>query len=449
MLANASERRIMNKRTDSNDLQDILTQALDSMKKEFGERFDPENPNLAELERRTGISRSRLRTLKRNGFVLKDHGRTGKTASHTVLSGFTGILDNLLKKGITNSVVCYERITEQGYQGSQSTVKRYLRAHADLVPPKRQAVAPQGSRGKRYSTEPGESYQMDWGFTDVERSDGTTCRVACFAMICHHCGERYIEFFPNAKQENLFIGMIHAFLALGIPDHVLTDNMKSVVVKRDKDGHPIWQHDYEVFMKAIGFQTRLCKPRHPFTKGAVERLVQFVKGNFLAGRVCSNITELNYQAARWSHDQNARYHKAVDCIPDQEHHARCLGKAHFLEMTNVILPYLSPLRKISFDGFVNYEGRRFGVPYWYTESFCRVRRDAFTIYIYSADLTKTLTEHNVTWSRRDSFCKDQYLAEQPEEFPTAPVTTQIQQLEEPTVPSAFRKFDFIGGARHV
>jgi len=122
-------------------------------------------------------------------------------------------------------------------------------------------------------------------------------------MICHHCGMRYVEFFPNAKQENLFIGMIHAFLYMGVPKHILTDNMKSVVIGRDVDGHPIWQKDYESFIKLVGFETRLCKPRHPFTKGAVERLVQFVKQNFMTGRTFGNITDLNCDALQWCNNQ--------------------------------------------------------------------------------------------------------------------------------------------------
>ena len=91
----------------------------------------------------------------------------------------------------------------------------------------------------------------------------------------------YVEFFPNAKQENMFIGMIHSFIYLGIPKIVLTDNMKSVVIERDGEGKPIWQKDYEIFMKTIGFATKLCKVTHPFTKGKVERLIRFVKENFL------------------------------------------------------------------------------------------------------------------------------------------------------------------------
>ena len=80
-------------------------------------------------------------------------------------------------------------------------------------------------------------------------------------MICHHCGQRYIEFFPNARQENLFIGMIHAFQYMGVPRFVLTDNMKSVVLHRDLDGHPVWQKDYFTSSQvAIARETRniLC-----------------------------------------------------------------------------------------------------------------------------------------------------------------------------------------------
>ena len=52
---------------------------------------------------------------------------------------------------------------------------------------------------------------MDWGFVKVRDYSGLEYQAACFAMICHHCGMKYIGFFPNAKQENLFIGMIHEF----------------------------------------------------------------------------------------------------------------------------------------------------------------------------------------------------------------------------------------------
>lgn len=47
-----------------NDLTATLTQALQDIKKETGEDFYLETVNLAELQRRTGISRAKLRRLK-------------------------------------------------------------------------------------------------------------------------------------------------------------------------------------------------------------------------------------------------------------------------------------------------------------------------------------------------------------------------------------------------
>ena len=426
----------------SNDLQEIVTQAINQMKQEAGKDMKDEDINLAELGRRTGISRHKLRKLKEDGFIVKPHGNTGKVAIIHVLYGFTDTIDNLLKIGVSNSEVIYDRIKELGYTGGKTTVKNYIADHKDLLPAKRITVAPQGNRGRRYETGPGESFQMDWGFVNVIDNQGGTYRVACFAMICHHCGKMYVEFFPNAKQESLFIGMVHSFIYLGIPKTVLTDNMKSVVIERDAEGKPIWQKDYEQFMKTIGFETKLCKIAHPFTKGKVERLIRFVKENFLAGRVFGTITDLNFEALRWCNDQNGRYHKAVDCVPNQKHAKQCSPLCSTVVLDHDVMVYLCPLRKISFDGFVNYEGRRFGVPYWYTEKTCRIRRDAFTLYIYDTDLTKELASHNVTWSRKDSYCKDQYVLNQPEEVPSTPVKITVRQIEEEKTDSSFDKFDF-------
>ena len=427
------------------DSINIVSQVLGEMKREQGDSFSYQKVNLAELQRRTGISRKTLRNLQKNGFREKSHGNKGKKRNKTVLTGFTGMVDDLLRKGVHNSAVAYERIKEVGYPGGLTQLKEYMRQHKDLLPAKRQIVSSQGNRGRRYSTGPGEAYQMDWGFVNVEYDAHVEAQVSCFAMICHHCGERYIEFFTNARQENLFIGMIHAFSYMGIPQRILTDNMKSVVVRRNEDGKPVWQKDYAEFMNTIGFETTLCKPRHPFTKGSVERLVRFVKDNFLPGRVFNELTDLNYEANGWCNRQNASYHRAVDCIPDDKHNALCMKQASVLEDTMELSYYLCPERKISFDGFVNYEGRRFGVPFWYTEKTCRVKRDGYVLYIYDSHMTKVLTSHNVTWSRKDSYCHDQYASVQPEEKPTAPVRIKIQQADPPQYDSGYEKYNFEEG----
>ena len=429
-----------------NGLQEIIDNALAEMAEEFGEGFDPSKANLAVFCDKTGLTRSRARTLKKKGFKVTPHGRCGMKAEVTVLTGFTDTIDSLLREGVTNSSVHLDRIRGKGYKGGLTAVKGYIADHKHLVPAKRKLAAePQGNRGRRYHTGPGECYQMDWGFVKVVDWLGNEYRVACFAMVCHHCGAFYVEFFPNARQESLFIGMVHAFMLMGVPEFVLTDNMKSVVLHRDSEGRPVWQADYAAFMACVGFKTKLCKPRHPFTKGKVERLIRFVKENFLAGRSFDNVTHLNASALEWCASQGSRHRRAVGCIPLEEHAASCAQRATAPAMTQELSMYLCPQRKVSFDGFVSYEGRRFGVPYWYSKQSCRVSREGRYLHIYSDDMLRELAAHEVTWSRRDSFCEGQYADDQPEELPTAPVTTVIAQLEPPSRDDGFAKFDFERG----
>ena len=160
----------MNERHD--DLQEIIDAALREMAAEEGDGFDPQACNLAEFCRRTGLTRSRARTIRAHGFRALPHGNSGRRAAPGVLAGHTGLVDDLLRKGVTNSQVIFERLVAQGYAGGLTTVKTYIAAHRDLVPAKRRQAAPQGCRGQRFRTAPGEAYQMDWGFVAVERPGG-------------------------------------------------------------------------------------------------------------------------------------------------------------------------------------------------------------------------------------------------------------------------------------
>ena len=88
----------MNKHNGDDLYIEIIAQAIEEMKEVQGESFSLENVNLAELERRTGITRARLRRMKDNGFKSVPHGLTGKKADATVLNGYTSNLDGVFCK---------------------------------------------------------------------------------------------------------------------------------------------------------------------------------------------------------------------------------------------------------------------------------------------------------------------------------------------------------------
>lgn len=388
--------------------------------------------NISALSTLTGVSRPTIRKLKNSGFEFAAHGNTGKKRESTKLSGFEAKVDNFLKSGCSNSSKILEELQKDGYLGSQTTIKNYISNHRELIPVR---IDPTPVvRARRYETLPGDAMQMDWGFVNVVDNEGVKSRLACFVMVCCHCKKPYIEFFTCARQEFLFIGMIHAFTYFGgLPKWILTDNMKSVVLSRcGKD--ITWNPKYLMFMSDLGFKTRLCKPRHAFTKGRVERYVRFVKENFVPGTAFTNLDDLNQQALEWCQKRATR--KLLNSTPQQLHEQERLEA---LPRQNVLSNYEMVERTVSFDGFVAYEGRRFGVPASVAhKKKVFVFRDGSNLVILDA-LGAVLQTHTVDWNKFEHYCEGQFemLPEQPEEFPTNPVHG-VKMVQKPVL----EPFDF-------
>ena len=76
----------------SNGFLPIIAQAIAEMEELHGEFAGINEINLAELGRRTGISRAKLRRLKANGFCETPHGLIGQRLLNAVLDLLGGLL---------------------------------------------------------------------------------------------------------------------------------------------------------------------------------------------------------------------------------------------------------------------------------------------------------------------------------------------------------------------
>lgn len=130
------------------------------MEAEQRERFSLEWIKLAELERRTGVSRVKLRRLKQNSFRNPPRSTNGQNHTVTKLSSYSSLLDGLLRQEVK---ICRIGAFATGcFDGSATIVKEYIATHNHLIPTKRQLITPSGKPGRRYPTEPDEACQMDW-----------------------------------------------------------------------------------------------------------------------------------------------------------------------------------------------------------------------------------------------------------------------------------------------
>jgi hypothetical protein len=97
----------------------------------------------------------------------------------------------------------------------------------------------------------------------------------------------------------------------GWPQEVLYDNMKQV-----KLGPGRWNEAFVDFARHFGFTPKTCQPYRPRTKGKVERMVEYVKDNFLLGRTFTDLDDLNGQGRIWlDQTANVRVHATTGQRP--------------------------------------------------------------------------------------------------------------------------------------
>lgn len=171
----------------------------------------------------------------------------------------------------------------------------------------------------RFEGLPAEYLQVDWGeirhFPFTDQAPATRYFLACRLKYSRWV---WVRFTSDMRQETLLRGLADSQLALGfVPWVMVFDNMKTVTSGRDEQNQPLWTPALRQFATECGFHPEACAPAAGNQKGAVESLVKWVKGNFLAGRTFRNDTDLAAQCTAWQEQANNRPSAATDAAPQQ------------------------------------------------------------------------------------------------------------------------------------
>jgi transposase len=84
----------------------------------------------------------------------------------------------------------------------------------------------------------------------------------------------------------------------GMPEEILYDNQKLVVLSRSAGG-PRFHPEFLQFAGQFGFRPRLCRPYRARTKGKVERSIGYVRDRFFCGKTFTDVADANQQLLRW------------------------------------------------------------------------------------------------------------------------------------------------------
>jgi len=198
---------------------------------------------------------------------------------------------SLHRAGVAGTAI-WQRLRERGYQGTLSSVYRFLHR---LEPSYRTAIV-------RVEREPGSEAQVDFGYAGrmLDPTTGTLRKTWAFVMLLAYSRHQYVEFVFDQALPTWLRLHVHAFGFFGgVPHRVVLDNLKAGIVKACFDD-PQVQSTYRECAEHYGFLLAPCRPRTPEHKGKVEQGgVHYVKQNFLGGRVPTLITQANVDVRHW------------------------------------------------------------------------------------------------------------------------------------------------------
>lgn len=182
----------------------------------------------------------------------------------------------------------------------------------------------------RMEYHPAEYGQIDWGeMPDPVLWQGHLCQVHAFVMVVCYSRLLYVEFslatqledFLRCHQNGLrFFG--------GSPETCVYDNLSSVV-KRRRGTDITLNETFQQFAGYHCFRVYPCWPNSPNQKGTVERPIDYIKGNFWAGRYFADFDDLDRQRWDWLNETaNVRVHSVTHRRPVE----------HFEEERDALLP---------------------------------------------------------------------------------------------------------------
>ena len=291
------------------------------------------------------------------------------------LDPYTDHIDRRMGEGLENCVVLLRELRALGYDGCYATLTNYVQV-------RRRPRQPQATM--RFETAPGEQAQVDWGSLAYVGADGKRHRIWVFVMTMGWSRACYVELVRRADTAAFIQCHVNAFEYLGgVPRRCLYDNAKVVTLGKDEEGQVQWNLRMLDFARRLGFEIRLCRPYRAQTKGKVESGVKYVRRNMWPSMRFTDDADLNRQGLEWCDVvANARVHGTTYRVP-REMLAEERPHLEQLPDRSALLPYLREERTVSRDGFVSWEGSRYGVHWKWAGVTVQVGQRQGTVEIWA------------------------------------------------------------------
>lgn len=267
----------------------------------------------------------------------------------------------------------FEILKDEGFGGGYTAVKKHVRR---VRPPKR----PTPSLATP-SWGPGEMAENDWSPYSIKLTSGARIAVQAFSYVLVYSPRKYFHLYERSDLFALMDGHEQAFKRFRGCAHRCTYDSQKAVVLRWEGAQPIYNPRFLAFAAHYDFRPRAVRG-DPNAKARVERSFWELERSFLNGRSFRDLEDMRLQLADWLDrvaDQRRRGAGLARFTAEEQSKLRPLPR-HPYDTARVVY------RVCTIDGFVDWEGNHYAVPYDHVTDILPVRITQRELFVYAADL---------------------------------------------------------------
>lgn len=193
---------------------------------------------------------------------------------------------------------------------------QYVRKEANILKPLRS----NREYEKVLETPYGLQAQCDFGSIWMQREEAGKIKIYFMALVLSRSRAKYVcyQSKPFTTIDAIKAHMEGFKYYGGCPSEIWYDQDRVFAVDENL-GDFKFTEEFKKYIKSEVFQAKFCKKADPESKGKVENVVKFVKGNFLKGRKFKTIDLLQEQGDSWlQRTGNGKVHDGTKLIPLQE-----------------------------------------------------------------------------------------------------------------------------------
>jgi len=216
----------------------------------------------------------------------------------------------------------------------------------------------------------GEQAQVDWTSCGKMSIEGYERKLSLFVMVLSYSRAIFARFYFNQGIDAVLSGHVNAFRYFGgSPRRILYDNMKTAVIER-YGGAIRFNGDLLRLAAKYCFTPEACTPYCAWEKGRVERLIRYIRENFLTAQKFRSLSDANDKITDWLNNtanQRIWTEDRSRSVWDVWHKEELKTLQKFTEDGHV--PYQRKSAFVQKTPYVRFDLNNYSVPHRYVKSY--------------------------------------------------------------------------------